>query len=230
MNFSQITNSWNAKLEIEIEKSYFKDLTEKIKKERISEKIYPNQEDIFNALKLTPFENVKVIIIGQDPYHGPNQAHGVSFSVNESIKIPPSLKNIFKELHADLGIPIPKHGNLTSWAKQGVLLLNATLTVKEGQPGSHQKIGWGNFTDAIIQIISSEKSNCVFLLWGNFAKSKINLIDLDKHLVLQSAHPSPLARGGFFGNHHFSQTNDYLRSKGIEPINWEIAVPNLFSK
>lgn len=229
MNFTQTTNSWNEKLLFETTKPYFNDLIENINTLRKTQKIYPAKEEVFNAFNFTSFEKLKVVIIGQDPYHGPNQAHGLSFSVNNGVKIPPSLKNIFKELNSDLGIDIPSNGNLTNWAKQGVLLLNATLTVKESEPGSHQKMGWETFTDAVIQTISKEKSHCVFLLWGNFAKSKVNLIDLEKHLVLQSAHPSPLARGGFFGNHHFSKTNAYLQSKGQTPINWSLNTPDLFS-
>lgn len=221
-------NLWDIKLKFELKKPYFNELDVFLKKERNSFTVYPKQEDVYNALKLTSFENVKVVIIGQDPYHGSHQAHGLSFSVNDGIKIPPSLNNIFKELKSDVGFTIPNHGNLTAWAKQGVLLLNATLTVKSGEPGSHQKKGWESFTDAIIKLISEEKENCVFLLWGNFAKSKINLINAEKHLILESAHPSPLARGAFFGCKHFSKTNSYLISKNIEPINWDLSNTGLF--
>lgn len=221
-------NLWDIKLKSEFEKPYFDELTVFVEKERSLFTVYPKQEDIYNALKLTSFENVKVVIIGQDPYHGSHQAHGLSFSVNDSVKIPPSLNNIFKELKSDIGFNIPNHGNLTAWAKQGVLLLNATLTVRAGEPCSHQKKGWETFTDAVIKIISDEKENCVFLLWGNFAKSKIHLINAEKHLILESAHPSPLARGAFFGCKHFSKSNSYLKSKNIQPINWDLYNIGLF--
>lgn len=221
-------NIWDIKLNSELQKPYFSELTAFLEKEREIHTIYPKQEDVYNALKLTSFENVKVVIIGQDPYHGSNQAHGLSFSVNFGVKTPPSLNNIFKELKSDIGFTIPNHGNLVAWAKQGVLLLNATLTVKAGEPGSHHKKGWDNFTDAIIKLISEEKENCVFLLWGNFAKTKIPLINLKKHLVLEAAHPSPLARGAFFGCKHFSKTNIYLKTKNISPIDWNISNTGLF--
>ncbi len=220
--------TWKYKLTPELEKPYFKSLAKYIEKERDLFKVYPKPNETFNALNLTSFEDVKIIIIGQDPYHGANQAHGLSFSVNRGIKTPPSLNNIFKELQSDLGLQIPNHGNLTSWANQGVLLLNATLTVRAGEPGSHQKQGWEEFTDAIISLISKEKQHCVFLLWGNFAKSKRNLIDLEKHLVLEAAHPSPLARGAFFGCKHFSKANNYLIKHHINPIDWKIPTANLF--
>ncbi len=223
-----IQNSWDQKLKQEFKLPYIEKLIEFLKQERATHIIYPKKSEVFNAFKLTPFENVKVVIIGQDPYHGPNQAHGLSFSVNYGIKTPPSLANIYKELATDVEFTIPKHGNLTSWANQGVLLLNATLTVRAGEPGSHQKKGWETFTDAVIKLISDEKQNCVFLLWGNFAKSKINLIDLEKHLVLTAAHPSPLAGGAFFGCKHFSKTNEYLKSKSINSINWNIPNTDLF--
>lgn len=223
-----IHNSWDLKLKQEFELPYITKLDGFLKEERRLHNIYPKKTEVFNAFKLTSFENVKVVILGQDPYHGPNQAHGLSFSVNYGIKIPPSLANIYKELKSDIDFAIPSHGNLTSWANQGVLLLNATLTVRAGEPGSHQKKGWETFTDAVIKLISDKKENCVFLLWGNFAKSKINLIDLDKHLVLTAAHPSPLAGGAFFGCKHFSKTNEYLKSKNISPINWAIPNADLF--
>lgn len=223
-----IHNSWDLKLKQEFELPYITKLDGFLKEERRLHNIYPKKTEVFNAFKLTSFENVKVVILGQDPYHGPNQAHGLSFSVNYGIKIPPSLANIYKELKSDIDFAIPSHGNLTSWANQGVLLLNATLTVRAGEPGSHQKKGWETFTDAVIKLISDKKENCVFLLWGNFAKSKINLIDLDKHLVLTAAHPSPLAGGAFFGCRHFSKTNEYLKSKNIGPINWAIPNADLF--
>jgi uracil-DNA glycosylase len=228
MSHQIIGNSWDKKLQKEFESEYLENLKLFIKQERQTNIVYPKKEEVFNALKLTTFEDVKVVIIGQDPYHGPNQAHGLSFSVNYGIKSPPSLMNIFKELQSDVGFQIPNHGNLTSWAKQGVLLLNATLTVRAGMPGSHQKKGWEEFTDAVIKLISQEKQHCVFLLWGNFAKTKKDLIDLEKHLVLEAAHPSPLARGAFFGSKHFSKTNEYLVSKSIEPIQWNIPSQNLF--
>jgi uracil-DNA glycosylase len=223
-----IHNSWDDKLDSEFKKPYMDDLKAFIKKERTEHTIYPKQTEVFNAFKLTPFEDVKVVILGQDPYHGPNQAHGLSFSVNYGVRTPPSLANIYKELKSDIGFTIPNHGNLTSWATQGVLLLNATLTVRAGSPGSHQKKGWEIFTDSVIKQISDEKTQCVFLLWGNFAKSKSNLIDLGKHLVLTAAHPSPLAGGAFFGSQHFSKTNEYLVSKKIKPIDWALPVDNLF--
>ena len=223
-----IHNSWDLKLKQEFELPYITKLDGFLKEERRLHNIYPKKTEVFNAFKLTSFENVKVVILGQDPYHGPNQAHGLSFSVNYGIKIPPSLANIYKELKSDIDFAIPSHGNLTSWANQGVLLLNATLTVRAGEPGSHQKKGWETFTDAVIKLISDKKENCVFLLWGNFAKSKINLIDLDKHLVLTAAHPSPLAGGAFFGCKHFSKTNEYLKSKNISPIDWAIPNADLF--
>lgn len=223
-----INNSWDLILKEEFESPYMQKLKDFLKNQRATHTVYPKKTEVFNAFKLTPFENVKVVILGQDPYHGANQAHGLSFSVNYGIKIPPSLANIYKELKTDINFTIPSHGNLTSWANQGVLLLNATLTVRAGEPGSNQKQGWEQFTDAVIKLISDKKENCVFLLWGNFAKSKINLIDLEKHLVLTAAHPSPLAGGAFFGSKHFSKTNDYLKSKNISPINWSIPNADLF--
>lgn len=215
-------STWYIKLEEEMKKHYFKELTEFVKNERTRFTIYPQEKEVFNALKLTPFEKMNVVILGQDPYHGLNQAHGLSFSVNYGIRTPPSLVNIYKELHTDVGLTIPNHGNLTAWAEQGVLLLNATLTVRAGEPGSHQKKGWEQFTDAVIKLISDEKEHCVFLLWGNYAKSKAMLIDGTKHLVLDAAHPSPLARGAFFGNYHFSKTNAYLKEHHKKPIDWSL--------
>ena len=228
MTTNLLHNSWDIKLKEEFEKPYMNDLKAFLKNERASNTIYPKQTEVFNALNLTPFEKVKVVILGQDPYHGPNQAHGLSFSVNYGVKTPPSLANIYKELKSDINFSIPQHGNLTSWANQGVLLLNATLTVRAGVPGSHQKKGWETFTDSIMKLISDQKEHCVFLLWGNFAKSKSHLIDLDKHLVLTAAHPSPLAGGAFFGCKHFSKTNDYLVSQNIAPIEWALPNTNLF--
>lgn len=220
MHSQKTPSLWYQKLQHEMEKPYFKSLQEFVKKERCETVVYPKQEDVFNALKLTPFEDLKVVILGQDPYHGPNQAHGLSFSVNYGVKPPPSLVNIFKELHADVGCAVPNHGNLTHWASQGVMLLNATLTVRASQAGSHQHKGWETFTDAVIKMISDEKEHCVFMLWGNYARSKSGLIDLGKHLVLEAAHPSPLARGAFFGSKPFSKANAYLQSKKRGVVNW----------
>lgn len=217
-----LPNIWNSLLENELNKPYFKNLMEFIEKERGQNVVFPKKEDVFKAFELTPFNDVKVIIIGQDPYHNPNQAHGLSFSVNYGVKVPPSLTNIYKELKNDLKISTPSHGNLTKWAKQGVLLLNATLTVRSGEPGSHQNKGWEQFTDSVIQLISKQKSNCVFLLWGNYARNKKALVDYDKHLVLEAAHPSPLAKGAFFGCQHFSLTNSYLRKHKMLEINWDL--------
>lgn len=220
MSETKVTSQWYEKLNREMNLPYFLELKQFVGNERNQHLVYPKEEEVFNALKVTPFEKVKVIILGQDPYHGHNQAHGLSFSVNKGVKSPPSLVNIFKELNSDLGCAIPNNGYLMNWATQGVLLLNATLTVRAGSPGSHQNKGWEKFTDRIIQLISEEKEHCVFLLWGNYAKSKAPLINSQKHLVLTAAHPSPLARGAFFGSKHFSQTNNYLKSKNLEPIDW----------
>lgn len=186
--------------------------------------IYPSSSLIFNALNKTPLNHVKVVILGQDPYHGPNQAHGLSFSVQKGLALPPSLRNIFHELNADLGIPVPKHGDLTPWAEQGVLLLNAVLTVEAGQPTSHQKQGWEDFTDHIIDVLNEQCEHIVFILWGAYAQRKGQRIDPNKHLILKAAHPSPLAanRGGFFGCKVFSKANNYLKQNGIEPINWQL--------
>jgi uracil-DNA glycosylase len=214
---------WNEKLKSEYNKPYFQDLMGFVDKEREQFEIYPTKENVSIAFKLTPFKDVKVVLLGQDPYHGYNQAHGLCFSVSDGVKPPPSLINIFKELHNDIGCPIPNHGNLTKWAKQGVLLLNATLTVRARQAGSHQRKGWETFTDAVIKLISDEKEHCVFLLWGNYARSKAELIDRQKHLVLEAAHPSPLARGAFFGSKPFSQTNNYLMEHGKQPIDWDLS-------
>ncbi len=206
----------------ELEKPYFKQLWAYLATEKVAGKnIFPSESLVFNALELVSERNLKVVILGQDPYHGAGQANGLSFSVNAGVKIPPSLRNIFKELNDDLGIPIPNHGDLTAWAKQGVLLLNSVLTVEEGKPGSHQNIGWERFTDYIIQNINDENEGIVFLLWGNYAKSKSKLINSHKHLILEAAHPSPFsAYQGFFQCKHFSKTNNYLMSIGKEPIDW----------
>jgi uracil-DNA glycosylase len=217
----KIEPGWKHQLSDEFEKEYFIKLSEFVRQEYQTQQIFPPGKLIFNAFDQCTFENLKVVILGQDPYHGPGQAHGLCFSVNDGIKFPPSLRNIFKELNQDVGKSIPESGNLTEWARQGVLLLNATLTVRAHLAGSHQKKGWEQFTDAVIQKISSEKENVVFLLWGNYAISKTKFIDQNKHLVLSSVHPSPLsASRGFFGNKHFSRTNEFLEEKGLEPINW----------
>jgi len=222
-----IKGTWTNYLNPEMQKQYFANLLNFIEKERTLYTVFPKKEDVFKAFELTPFEDVKVVLIGQDPYHNPNQAHGLSFSVNNGVKIPPSLNNIFKELKTDLEVQIPTHGNLSFWAKQGVLLLNATLTVRANEPGSHQNKGWEQFTDFVIQTISKEKNHCVFLLWGNYAKNKKVIINSFKHLILEAAHPSPLARGGFFGCKHFSKTNEYLKSHNQHAINWNISTENL---
>ena len=189
-----------------------------------SKQVYPRREDVYKALELSPINTVKVVILGQDPYHGTGQANGLAFSVNKGIKLPPSLKNIYKELEDDLGIEIPKHGDLTGWAKQGVLLLNSVLTVKKDNPGSHRALGWEKYTDSIISHISNEKENIVFLLWGKYAEKKRELIDEKKHLVILSPHPSPFsARKGFFGSKPFSKTNTYLREHSISEIDWTIS-------
>ena len=213
--------SWKKILTDEVRKPYFITLIAEIQNKYSSGQVFPPQPLIFNALNLCPFEHVRVVILGQDPYHGEGQAHGLSFSVPDGTRIPPSLKNIYKEIKSDLGKKMPLSGNLEHWATQGVLLLNATLTVEAGQPGSHQKLGWETFTDAIIKKISDEKEHVVFLLWGNFARAKCALIDDTKHLILEAPHPSPFsAHTGFFGCKHFSQTNTYLGQHGIASIVW----------
>ena len=217
----QIEESWKEALMPEFSKDYFIRLTDFVRKEYHETTVYPPGKLIFNAFNLCPFDNVKVVIIGQDPYHGPGQAHGLCFSVNDGIQPPPSLVNIFKEINSDLGKPIPHNGNLTRWAEQGVLLLNATLTVRAHQAGSHQRRGWEEFTDAVIRKLAEEKSNLVFILWGSYAQKKGAFIDRNKHLVLTSVHPSPLsAYNGFFGNHHFSLANYYLVRNGKTAIDW----------
>jgi uracil-DNA glycosylase len=217
-----LDESWHELLIKDFSKEYFIKLEQfLIEEKNRGYQILPPNLEIFEALNKTPFEKVKVVIIGQDPYHGPMQAHGLCFSVNDGISIPPSLRNIFKELKSDINFKIPKSGNLISWAQQGVLLLNSTLTVRLNEANSHSKIGWQIFTDKIISEVSSKKENIVFILWGAHAQNKPSLIDKNKHLVLQSAHPSPLsASRGFFGCKHFSKTNKYLINKNIEPINW----------
>src|SRR3989338_3841039 len=217
----RIEPTWKEALRTEFEKEYFKELTDFVRGEYLSAKVFPPPKFIFNAFELTPFEAVKVVILGQDPYHGDGQAHGLCFSVPERVDTPPSLANIYKEMTNDVGGAHPAHGNLEHLAKQGVLLLNATLTVRAHNAGSHQGKGWEVFTDAVIKMLSDEKENLVFLLWGNYAKKKSGLIDWEKHLTLEAAHPSPLsAHSGFFGCKHFSQTNDYLTKHGKEPIRW----------
>lgn len=217
----KIEESWKQHLKEEFGKDYFVKLTDFVRDEYRTRRIYPPAKDIFNAFQYTPFNEVKVVILGQDPYHGDNQAHGLSFSVNEGVQIPPSLVNIYKEINADLGMPIPKSGNLERWANQGVLLLNATLTVQAHNAGSHQNKGWEQFTDVAIKALADNCENLVFLLWGSYAQKKADFIDGRKHLILKSPHPSPLsAHRGFLGNKHFSKTNEYLISKGIEPIQW----------
>lgn len=217
----QIEETWKEALMPEFSKDYFIRLTDFVRKEYHETTVYPPGKLIFNAFNLCPFDKVKVVIIGQDPYHGPGQAHGLCFSVNDGVQPPPSLINIFKEINNDLGKPIPQSGNLTRWAKQGVLLLNATLTVRAHQAGSHQRQGWEEFTDAVIRKLAEEKSNLVFILWGAYAQKKGAFIDRNKHLVLTSVHPSPLsAHNGFFGNHHFSLANDYLVKNGKTAIDW----------
>ena len=217
----KIEKSWQEVLQTEFDKPYFENLVGFVKQEYASNTIFPPAGQIFNAFNTCPFNNVKVVILGQDPYHGPGQAHGLCFSVNDGIQFPPSLQNIFKEITSDLGIPAPKTGNLTRWAEQGVLLLNATLTVRASQAGSHQGKGWEEFTDAVIKTISEKAENVVFILWGSYAIKKKSLINAAKHCILTAPHPSPLSSyRGFFGCKHFSQTNTYLTSKGKTPINW----------
>ncbi|WP_178985302.1 uracil-DNA glycosylase [Winogradskyella helgolandensis] len=219
-----IDKSWKKELYTEFEKPYFKDLIAFVEHEYQNHQCFPPKSEIFNAFNHCHFEDLKVVIIGQDPYHDIGQANGLCFSVNDGIKHPPSLVNIFKELETDLGIPYPKSGNLMPWANQGVLLLNATLTVRAHKPGSHQKKGWEQFTDVVIKTISNEKTNVVFLLWGGFAKKKKKLIDVSKHTVLESGHPSPLSanRGYWFGNKNFSKTNSQLEQGGESVIDWKL--------
>lgn len=220
----KIETSWKEILKDEFSKSYFQQIVLHLKTEKSQSKIiYPPGPFIFNAFNTTPFDKVKVVILGQDPYHGPGQAHGLCFSVQKGIPHPPSLNNIFKELHDDIGIDIPGHGNLTHWAEQGVFLLNASLTVRAGEPMSHSKIGWAEFTNEVIKKISELKKHVVFLLWGKFAQEKRVLIDETKHLILRATHPSPLsASAGFFGCRHFSKTNEWLVKNGMDPIDWAL--------
>ena len=218
----RIEESWKAMLRDEFDKDYFVRLTEFVKEEYKSNTIYPPASLIFNAFNLCPFEKTKAVIIGQDPYHGPGQAHGLCFSVRDGVDFPPSLVNIFKEIGLDLGLNRPASGNLERWARQGVLLLNATLTVRAHMAGSHQKKGWEEFTDAVIRCLNREKQNMVFFLWGAYAQKKGETIDRTRHLVLESVHPSPLsAPRGFFGNKHFSRCNDFLKLHGTAPVDWQ---------
>ena len=216
-----IDPSWQVHLREEFEKPYFSELATFVRQAYTQQMVYPPAKEVFSAFSLCKFEDVKVVILGQDPYHGPRQAHGLCFSVRPEVAIPPSLVNIFQEIKDDVGAPIPTHGDLSRWAKQGVLLINATLTVYAGQPGSHQQKGWETFTDAVITLTSATKEHVVFILWGNYAREKVYLIDGSKHLILQSAHPSPYAAArGFFGSKPFSKTNEYLKKHGIAPIVW----------
>ena len=217
----QLETSWNTILKDEFEKPYFKDLIRFVDSEYETKTIYPPKEKVFAAFDSTPFDQLKVVILGQDPYHGPNQANGLSFSVNEGIKLPPSLQNIYKELNADLGNEISTSGDLSDWAKQGVLLLNATLTVEASKAGSHQKKGWEEFTDQVISSLAENREHLVFILWGSYAQKKGKKIDRTKHFVIETAHPSPLSvYRGFWDSKPFSKTNDYLKSKNITPIIW----------
>ena len=219
----RIEKSWKNALADEFGKPYFESLVRFLHSEKaVGQKVYPPGSQIFKAFELTPVDNLKVVILGQDPYHGPGQAHGLSFSVPEGVQAPPSLKNIFKEIESDLGVKMSGYPNLEKWARQGVMLLNAVLTVRAGAAASHSKIGWEEFTDAVIKYISDHCEGVVFLLWGNFARSKSALIDSSRHYVLEAAHPSPLARGAFFGCRHFSQTNAILTSRGMQPIDWQL--------
>jgi uracil-DNA glycosylase len=220
----QIEAGWKKVLEAEFSKPYFLQIVHFLKTEKNNGKIiYPPGSQIFNAFEMSPFDRTKLVLLGQDPYHGPGQAHGLSFSVPDGVRPPPSLQNIFKELQADTGMPIPHTGNLSPWARQGVLLLNAYLTVEQNVPASHSQAGWAEFTNAVIQKLSDQKKNIVFLLWGKFAQEKQVLIDETKHLLLKAAHPSPFsAEKGFFGCRHFSKSNEYLVKQGLDPIDWKL--------
>jgi uracil-DNA glycosylase len=215
----KIADSWKEKLQGEFEQPYFNDLVAFVKDEYLNETVYPPGNQIFNAFDKSPFDQTRVVIIGQDPYHGAGQANGLCFSVSDGVRIPPSLRNIFKEINQDLGKDIPKSGNLERWAEQGVLMLNATLTVRAKTAGSHQNKGWEQFTDAVIKAISDEKEDVVFLLWGRYARDKGKVVDRSKHCVLEAPHPSPMARG-FVGCRHFSRANEFLKSKGLQEIDW----------
>jgi uracil-DNA glycosylase len=216
-----IEESWKSILSAEFNEPYFEKLAEFVKQAYKEQKVYPPAKYIFRAFEMCTLDLTKVVILGQDPYHGYRQANGLAFSVNDGVSLPPSLKNIFKEIQDDIGRPVPENGNLDRWARQGVLLLNATLTVQDGTPGAHQNRGWEKFTNSVIHLISVNKENVVFILWGSYARSKADLIDTNKHLILQSAHPSPFsANKGFFGNRHFSKANEYLVNNNKAPIEW----------
>ncbi len=218
-----IGNTWDSLLTEEVNKEYFKELINYVNNEYKQKTIYPKKTEVFNAFKYTDYNNVKVVILGQDPYHGPNQAEGLSFSVSNEVLKPPSLKNIFKELESDLGIPFPEHNSLKPWAKEGVLLLNAVLTVEEHKPASHANKGWETFTDEIIKILNKKEEPVVFILWGNYAREKKKYITNPIHYIIESPHPSPFsARNGFFGSKPFSKTNEFLKSKGLKEINWNV--------
>lgn len=218
-----LTNDWEPILKAEFNKPYFIQMGEFLAKEYAEQVVYPGKAEIFNALNMTSFEDVKVVILGQDPYHGPNQAHGLSFSVQPGVKIPPSLRNIYQELHSDLGLLIPNHGHLVKWAEQGVLMLNTVLTVRAGEANSHQGIGWEQFTERVIESLNEKSDPVVYFLWGASAQKKERLIDTSKHLVIKSPHPSPLSSyRGFFGSKPFSQANQHLEQAGLKPIDWQI--------
>lgn len=219
----QFNNNWDILLKDEFQKPYYLNLRKFLANEYKTQTVYPNMNDIFNALKITDYKDVKVVMLGQDPYHQPNQAHGLCFSVKKGVKAPPSLQNMYKEIYAEYGYPIPNHGELTYWAEQGVLMLNTVLTVRESQPNSHKGMGWEIFTDNIISLLNARPEPMVFLLWGANARAKTKLITNPGHLVLESAHPSPLsAYNGFFGNGHFKKANEFLKSKGQKEIDWQI--------
>ncbi|MGB3468110.1 MAG: uracil-DNA glycosylase [Cyclobacteriaceae bacterium] len=217
----KIESGWKNELKSEFSKDYFIQLTDFVRSEYRQHTVYPPGKEMFNAFDFSPFDDTRVVILGQDPYHGHGQANGLCFSVREGVRMPPSLVNIFKEVKDDIGKDVPAHGSLERWAKQGVLLLNATLTVRQSSPGSHQGRGWEEFTDAVVKLLSEKKENLVFMLWGAYAQRKGEIIDQSRHLVLKSAHPSPFAaHKGFFGNRHFSQANEYLKKNGLQPIDW----------
>ncbi|WP_237134459.1 uracil-DNA glycosylase [Pseudohongiella sp. O18] len=220
----QLEPSWKDELAGEFDKPYMQSLRQFLLQEKQQgQQIFPPGNQIFNALNTTPFDKVRVVILGQDPYHGPDQAHGLCFSVQQDVAVPPSLQNIYKELHADLGLPVPSHGNLMQWAEQGVLLLNAVLTVRAGQANSHQGKGWEHFTDRIVELLNERREHLVFMLWGSYAQRKGAMIDRKRHLVLSSPHPSPLsAHRGFLGNRHFSKANQYLQQQQLASIDWQI--------
>lgn len=220
MSEVKLNPSWKKVLKLEFEKAYWETLTKTVKEQYLKTAVYPPAKYIFHAFDLCPLDKVKVVIIGQDPYHGVHQANGLSFSVNDGINLPPSLKNIYKEIHNDLGITPLQSGDLTRWANQGVLMLNSVLTVMANKPASHSGLGWEQFTDAVIKALSENRSNIVYMLWGKYAQAKGEVIDRDKNLVLASAHPSPYSATNFFGNHHFSKCNKYLEDHGLSPIDW----------